>query len=64
MANRANSYINDNVNFEEQAKNQVANATTTKKESPPTTSVSTPIQKPMYSAATASPTMEDQNYAH
>ena len=39
----ANSPINDNVNFEEQAKNQVANATNTKKESPPTTSTSTPM---------------------
>ena len=60
----ANSSINDNVNFEEQTKNQVANATNTKKESPPTTSVPTPMQKPMYSAATASPTLEDQTYAH
>ena len=64
----ANSPINDNVNFEEQTKNQVANATNTKKESPPTTSTSTPVstsmQKPMYSAATASLTMEDQTYAH
>ena len=60
----ANSSINDNVNFEEQTKNQVANATNTKKESPPTTSTSTPMYKSMYSAATASPTMEDQTYAH
>ena len=60
----ANSSINDNVNFEEQTKNQVANATNTKKESPPTTSVPTPMQKSMYSAATASPTLEDQTYAH
>ena len=60
----ANSSINDNVNFEEQTKNQVANATNTKKESPPTTSTSTPMQKSMYSAATASLTLEDQTYAH
>ena len=37
----ANSSINDNVNFEEQTKNQVANATNTKKESPQTTLVPT-----------------------
>ena len=60
----ANSPINDNVNFEEQTKNQVANATNTKKESPPTTSTSASMYKPMYSAATASLTMEDQTYAH
>ena len=64
MENKANSSINDNVNFEEQTKNQVANATNTKKESPPTTSISTSMQKPMYSAATASLTTEDQTYAH
>lgn len=60
----ANSSINDNVNFEEQTKNQVANATNTKKESPPTTSTPTSMQQSMYSAATASLTMEDQTYAH
>ena len=60
----ANSSINDNVNFEEQTKNQVANATNTKKESPLTTSTSTSMYKPMYSAATASLPMEDQTYAN
>ena len=59
-----NSNINDNVNFEKQIKIQAANATITKEESPLTTSTSTSMQKPMYSAATASHTTEEQPYVN